>query len=88
MVGILAVYSNITYNSSDEQNVTYYSEMMVDEAQLKTKKMVVIGMKSVNISNSTIESTFKLCLYQSIDVNNLSERMYQYMANMNITGIS
>ena len=60
----------------------------MDEAQLKTKKMVVIGMKSVNISNSTIESTFKLCLYQSIDVNNLSERMYQYMENMNVTGIS
>ena len=60
----------------------------MDEAQLKAKKMVIIGMKTVNISNSTITSTFKLCLYQSIDVNDFSERMYQYMDSMNVTGIS
>lgn len=88
MVGVLGVYSNITYNSSESHNVTYYSETVVDEAQIKAKKMVIIGMKSVNISNSTIESTFKLCLYQSIDVNDLSERMHQYMDSMNVTGIS
>ena len=88
MVGNVAVYSNITYNSSEEHNLTYYSETVMDEAQLKAKKMVIIGMKTVNISNSTITSTFKLCLYQSIDVNDLSERMYQYMDSMNVTGIS
>ena len=88
--GKVLVHSNLTLNASIDlsDNKQFYSTTVtIETSTIQCSKLVLMGIQSITITNSSIVSTFPLCLYDSIDVGALNKNVTYMMDLMDYEAI-
>ena len=66
----------------------YETLLQISAADIKCLKMTVIGMRTIIISSSLIETVFSLCLYSSINVKEMSTNTTEFIYTNDVTSVN
>ena len=88
ITGKLLIYSNITYNTTTTVPRSYVAGVQITLANVTANKITIIGIKSINYQSSSLETTFKLCLYKKINVSHLSKNVSASIDQMDVKAIA